>query len=147
VHDMLLLRRLLMLLNRALYDGYTSCVCVGNQISPGFLMPLGCIRAAWLHQTDLQLVWSGCSRGMKDIAFGQCSFTDLWTLQMIIPSGWAAGAPCSCSRGIPGGNCTTQSRSELAKNNGPCTWLLSRTSLQVFASVGMVSNVRNHLST
>jgi len=116
----------LILLIWALYDGSTSCVRVETRWVQGSLLPLRCIRAVWLHWTPLQLVWTSCWRDQWEgewTASPSDSVRSLiWTLQMI-PSGWAAGAPRSCSRDIPGWSCTTWSRSELAKNNGPSTGL------------------------
>ena len=74
----------------------------------------------------------------------------LWTLRIhwsglcrwYIPSGWAAGAPCSWSRDIPWRSCTTWSRSKLAKNDGSSTGLCQG---RAFKS-GTMSNAWNHLS-
>ena len=87
-------------------------------------------------------------REMNGITFRQYAFTDLdfaydmsflaELLELLVPA-----------LEIPGGSCTTQSRSNLAKTVLQALGALSRMSPQVFASVasvGTMSNVRNHLS-
>jgi len=55
----------------------------------------GCVIAPDAFATGMDwLLERSVARGMNDITFGQCEFTDPWTLQ--IPSGLAAGASRFC---------------------------------------------------
>jgi len=141
---------MMMMMIQALYDGSTSCVRVGNQMSLGFLVASG-VRQGSVIAPAIGMDWlleRSVRRGMNGITFRQCAFTDLdfaydmsflaELLELLVPA-----------LEIPGGSCTTQSRSNLAKKVLQALGALSRMSPQVFASVasvGTMSNVWNHLS-
>jgi len=113
---------MMMMMIQALYDGSTSCVRVGNQMSLGFLVASG-VRQGSVIAPAIGMDWlleRSVRRGMNGITFRQYAFTDLdfaydmsflaELLELLVPA-----------LEIPGGSCTTQSRSNLAKNSASST--------------------------
>jgi len=67
---------------RTLYDGSTSCVRVGSQLSPWFLIASGvrqgCVIAPDSFATAMDWILErSVARGMNGVSFGNQSFTDL----------------------------------------------------------------------
>ena len=120
-------------------------------MSPGFLIASGvcqsCVIAPDSFATGMDwLLERSVGRGMNGITFKQCTFTDLGfaddisllaeLLELLVP----ALATFQEEAALLGLEVNWQK--QWFKH-----WAVSRTSLQVFASVGMMSNVCSHLSS
>jgi len=116
------------------FAGYMWHSAEVNLAHPGSLWWFYQLCACWLQKSLGFVIASGLHESCV-IAPDSFATSMDWLLERLvsvhssglcrwyIPSGWAAGVPRSCSREIPGGSCTTWSRSELAKNNGSSTGL------------------------